>query len=148
MRRFLALALCLVIAACGTASRQPGTRRAASAKAPSSRWPHAADYTTIATAVKARDQALRLRAWNQKAEAAQLAMRTLVSLAGAMRDGKCAQFVAHIYNELTDLSQAYAGERWQPMYVVVARDPTVASQCRAPVSRHNFHWKLTYIPVA
>ena len=78
----------------------------------------------------ARSQALRLPAWNEKAYTADLALRTLTTLAGQIRAGRCASFVAHVYDELTDLRQAYAGEDWRPMIAVVAHDPSVASQCR------------------
>lgn len=97
-----------------------------------SQWPSDADYNTIATAVRVRDHALRLKPWNQKAYAAELGMRTLLTLEHKLRPGNCATFVAHVYSELMDLSQAYAGEDWRPMFVVVAHDSGVASQCRSP----------------
>ncbi len=89
-------------------------------------------YNVIVAAVKARDQALRLRAWNEKAYAADLALRTLITLAGQVRAGRCARFVAHVYDELSDLRQAYAGEDWRPMVAVVAHDPSAPSECRPP----------------
>ncbi len=93
-------------------------------------WPDASNYNVVVAAVAARSQALHLRAWNEKAYAAELALRTLITLAGQIRTGKCAGFVAHIYDELTDLSQAYPGEDWRPLVAVVAHDPSVASQCK------------------
>jgi hypothetical protein len=58
--------------------------------------------------------------------------RSLLTLEHKLRPGNCATFVAHVYSELMDLSQAYAGEDWRPMFVVVAHDRSVASQCKAP----------------
>ena len=81
-----------------------------------SRWPDPANYNAITVAVKVRNQALHLKAWNEKAYAAQLALGTLVTLEGAMLPGRCARFVAHLYDELADLSQAYPGENWHPMF--------------------------------
>jgi hypothetical protein len=49
-----------------------------------------------------------------------------------MLPGRCAQFVAHLYDELADLNQAYAGENWQPLVKDVAHDPSAQSQCLAP----------------
>jgi hypothetical protein len=142
MRRFLALPLCLLVAACGSAL--PHRRVSQADPAPrASPWPDTANYNAIVTAVEVRDHALHLKAWNQKAYAAQLALETLVTLEGTMRPGKCARFVAHIYDELTDLNQAYAGEDWHPMVVVVAHDRTVASQCRASDPRPPFKLPAT-----
>jgi hypothetical protein len=127
------LGACVVIAGCGAA----GQRHVSQPSTPTpvaSQWPGDGDYNTITTAVKVRDQALRLRPWNQKAYAARLGLGTLVSLQGKLLPDRCATFVGHIYAELTDLNQAYAGEDWRPMFVVVARDPTVASQCKPPPS--------------
>ena len=107
-------------APCGTRPLRPGHRL----------WPDASNYNVIVAAVAARSQALHLRAWNEKAYAAELALRTLITLAGQIRTGKCAGFVAHIYDELTDLSQAYPGEDWRPLVAMVAHDPSVASQCK------------------
>ena len=138
LSRFLMLAACVLVTACASvASDRPaapaaGTRTAFALRASRSQWPNPANYHTIVVAIEARNQALHLRAWNQKAYAAQLALNTLASLAGTMRPGTCARFVAHIYDELADLSQAYPGEQWKPMFVVVARDPSVTSQCAAP----------------
>jgi hypothetical protein len=137
----LAFAASLVLVASGDAShsapsrgRSRGAAADRGARRQASAWPDAAEYSTIVTAVRFRDQALRLKAWNQKARAAQLGMAMLVTLAGTFVPGKCAVFVAHIYDELWDLGDAYAGENWQPMFAVVAHDPTVASQCRAYAS--------------
>jgi cellulase/cellobiase CelA1 len=138
LSRFLVLAACVLVTACASSSRdRPATRTAvgqtaADRRSTLSQWPDPANYTTIVIAAKVRNQALHLRPWNEKAYAAQLALRTLMTLAGTMRAGKCADFVNHIFDELMDLSQAYRGEKWKPMFVVVAHDPSVASQCAAP----------------
>jgi hypothetical protein len=108
----------------------------AAARQTQSRWPELANYNAIIVAVKVRDQALHLKAWNEKAYAAQLALGTLVTLAGSMLPGRCARFVAHLYDELADLSQAYPGENWRPMFAVVAHDPSAASRCAAPRGAH------------
>jgi hypothetical protein len=139
LRRFLALPACVLVTACAsvahgrpaTSSAASQTRAAASRQAPS-QWPDVANYNAIVIAVKVRDQALGLRPWNEKAYAAQLALRTLATLAGTMRPGSCARFVAHVYDELWDLSDAYPSENWRPMFAVVAHDPSVVSQCAAP----------------
>jgi hypothetical protein len=141
--RLSVLAACLAVTACGAvtsvrAPARPAARQTAAAARPTpSQWPDPANYNTIIVAVKVRDQALRLKAWNQKAYAAQLGLGTLATLAGTMLPGTCARFVAHLYDELTDLSQAYPGENWQPMFVVVAHDPSAASQCSAPRTAHT-----------
>jgi hypothetical protein len=134
----LVLAACVLVTACASGVRdRPATsatvgQTVSARRSTSSQWPDPANYHTIVVAIEARNQALHLRAWNQKANAARLALGTLATLAGTMRPGKCARFVAHIYDELADLSQAYRGEQWKPMFVVVAHDPSVASQCAAP----------------
>jgi hypothetical protein len=94
-------------------------------------WPDVANYNVIVTAVELRDQALRLTTWERKSYAARLGLLLLVSLEGTIAPGKCATFGAHVYAELKDLNQAYPGEDWRPMVVVVAHDPSVASQCRS-----------------
>jgi hypothetical protein len=136
--RFSVIAACVAVTACASVkSARPRARPApgqtvAVARQIRSRWPDPANYNAIIVAVKVRDQALHLKPWNEKAYAAQLALSTLATLAGSMLPGRCARFVAHLYDELTDLSQAYPGEDWQPMFAVVAHDPTAASQCAAP----------------
>jgi hypothetical protein len=109
----------------------------AAARQTRSRWPDPANYNAIVVAVKVRDQALHLTAWNEKAYAAELALGTLVTLEGSMLPGSCARFVAHLYDELADLSQAQPGENWRPMFDVVAHDPSAASQCAAPRGSHT-----------
>lgn len=133
MWRFLAIPLSLLAVGCGavpnpehTASHDPAERH--------SQWPDSGNYTTIVLATRARDQALHLKAWNQKAYAAQLGLDTLVTLEHTMLLGICANYVAHLYDELLDLHDAYPGEEWHPMSVVVSHDPTAASQCRRPVT--------------
>ena len=101
-----------------------------------SRWPDPANYNAIIVAVKVRNQALHLKVWDEKAYAAQLALGTLATLEGSMLPGRCARYVAHLYDELADLSQAYPGENWQPMFHVVAHDPSAASQCSTPRTAH------------
>jgi hypothetical protein len=141
----LALAASLALAACGAASHSAPSHSAAPAPGQTvavphqirSRWPDPANYNAIIVAVKVRDQALHLKMWNQKAYAAQLALGTLVTLEGSMLPGRCAHFVAHLYDELADLSQAQTGEDWQPMFDVVAHDPSAASQCAAPRGAHS-----------
>jgi hypothetical protein len=143
VRRFSIFAACATITACASAtSTRPPARPApaktvAAAEQTRSRWPDLANYNAIIVAVKVRDQALHLKAWNEKAYAAQLALGTLVTLEGSMLPGRCARFVAHIYDELADLSQAYPGENWRPMFDVVAHDPSAASQCTAPRGAHT-----------
>jgi hypothetical protein len=143
VRRFSVVAACILVTACASAgSARPPARPApnqtvAVAHQIRSRWPDPANYNAIIVAVKVRDQALHLKAWNQKAYAAQLALRTLATLEGTMLPGSCARFVAHLYDELADLSQAYPGENWQPMFAVVAHDPSVASQCAPPQGAHT-----------
>jgi hypothetical protein len=136
-------AVCVAVTACASvASARPLARPAprqiaAVARQTPSRWPDPANYNAIIVAVKVRDQALHhLKAWNEKAYAAQLALGTLATLAGTMLPGRCARFVAHLYDELADLSQAYAGENWQPLLQVVAHDPSARSQCSAPRTAH------------
>jgi hypothetical protein len=141
-KRFSVFAACVAVTAgASVASAHPAARPAprhnvAAARQTPSLWPDLANYRAIVIAVKVRDQALHLRAWNQKSYAAQLALETLATLAGTMLPGKCASFVAHIYDELADLSEAYAGENWQPLVEVVAHDPTARSQCSAPRAAH------------
>ncbi len=129
MWRFLALPLCLLAIACGAAPQNHHTVSSDPAQS-RSQWPDQANYNTIVVASNVRDQALHLRAWDQKAYAAELGLDTLVTLEHTMFPGRCASFVAHLYAELMDLHDAYPGENWHPMLVVVSRDPTVASQCR------------------
>jgi hypothetical protein len=69
-------------------------------------------------------------------------MSTLVTLEDRMASGRCAAFVAHLYDELMDLDQAYPGGDWRPMVHVVAHDPTVASQCAAPPVRAQLRGHL------
>jgi hypothetical protein len=138
MRSLLALFVCMLAAGC--ASREPiVVNRPAvpdpPASSSASRWPDDADYNAIAIATRVRDQALRLTAWNEKAYAAQLGMSTLVTLEHTMRPGRCATFVAHLYDELMDLNQAYPREDWRPMVRVVAHGPSVASRCAPPARR-------------
>jgi cellulase/cellobiase CelA1 len=143
IRRSSVFAACILVTACasiGTARPRAGvtpTHAVSVARPLRSRWPDPANYNAIIVAVKVRDQALHLKMWNEKAYAAQLALGTLVTLEGSMLPGRCARFVAHIYDELADLSQAHPGEDWQPMFDVVAHDPSAASQCAAPRTAHN-----------
>jgi hypothetical protein len=143
VRRISVFAACILVTACasiGTARPRAGATPAHAvsvARPIPSRWPDPANYNAITVAVTVRDQALHLKMWNEKAYAAQLALGTLATLAGSMLPGRCARFVAHVYDELADLSQAYPGEDWQPMFDVVAHDPTVASQCAAPRGAHT-----------
>jgi hypothetical protein len=135
MRRISVLLLCALAAGCASQDSGGVIRPAlgdSSTTAGALRWPGKADYNAIAVAVKVRNQALRLTASNQKAHAAQLGMTTLVPLEHTMATGPCAAFVAHIYDELMDLNQAYPGEDWRPMVRVVAHDPSVVSQCASP----------------
>jgi hypothetical protein len=142
VRRCSVFAACVAVTACASVgSARPPARPApgqtvAVARQTRSRWPDPANYNTITVAVKARNQALHLKTWDEKAYAAQLALGTLVTLADSMLPGRCARFVAHLYDELADLSQAYPGEDWQPMFDVVAHDPSAASQCAAPRGAH------------
>jgi hypothetical protein len=143
VRRCSVFAACVAVTACASAkSARPPTRPAPSqtvAAAPQTRprWPDPANYNAITVAVKVRNQALHLKVWDQKAYAAQLALRTLATLVGSMLPDKCARFVAHLYDELADLSQAYPGENWHPMFTVVAHDPSTSSQCSAPPAAHT-----------
>ena len=142
VRRFSVFAACVAVTACASAgsARPPAgvtPAHAVSVARPiRSRWPDPANYNAIIVAVKVRDQALHLKMWNEKAYAAQLALGTLTTLEGSMLPGRCARFVAHVYDELADLSQAHRGEDWQPMFDVVAHDPSAASRCSAPRTAH------------
>jgi len=142
VRRCSVFAACVAVTACAAArSARPPARPAhgqtvAVALQTRSRWPDPANYNAIIVAVKVRNQALHLKAWNEKAYAAQLALGTLATLAGSMLPGRCARFVAHLYDELADLSQAYPGENWRPMFDVVAHDPSATSQCATPRRTH------------
>lgn len=141
-RRFSIFAACVAVTACAAATTarppvQPATGQTVpAARQTRSRWPDPANYNAIIVAVKVRNQALDLKMWNEKAYAAQLALGTLTTLEGSMLPGRCARFVAHLYDELADLSQAHPGEDWQPMFDVVARDPSASSQCSAPRTAH------------
>jgi hypothetical protein len=142
-RRFSIFAACVAVTACASATTarprvRPATGQSvAVGRQTRSRWPDPANYNAIVVAVKVRNQALHLKVWDQKAYAAQLALRTLATLVGSMLPKRCARFVAHIYDELADLSQAYPGENWHPMFTVVAHDPSASSQCSAPRTAHT-----------
>ena len=141
-RRFSVFAACVAVTACASVrSARPHARPAPNQTAAvthqiRSSWPDPANYNAIIVAVKVRDQALHLKAWNEKAYGAQLALWTLTTLEGSMLPGRCARFVAHLYDELADLSQAHPGEDWQPMFDVVAHDRSAASQCTTPRGAH------------
>jgi hypothetical protein len=129
MWRFLALLLCFVAIGCGVAAhnRQPVSADPTQSRSQSH---DEASYNTIVIAIELRDQALHLKAWNEKSYAAELGLLTLVTLEHTTLPRTCASFAAHLYAELLDLHDAYPGENWHPMFVVVSHDPTVASRCR------------------
>lgn len=94
-------------------------------------WPSAADYATIKTALRVRDDALfHERDWRRKAFAASLAAWTL--LTARVAPGPCATYVTELYGTLRDLMDAYAGENWRPLVRFVSSQPTLRSVCVAP----------------
>ena len=89
-RRFSIFAACVAVTACASATTarprvRPATGQSvAVGRQTRSRWPDPANYNAIVVAVKVRNQALHLKVWDQKAYAAQLALRTLATLVGSM----------------------------------------------------------------
>jgi hypothetical protein len=121
----------ILVAACGVArpaSPQPDIRFTSQSPI-MSQWPSAGDYNTIATARSALHQALfKLTHWNQRAYAAGLAMRTLLTL--RMLPGPCATYTSRLYDELWGLADAQPSEDWRPLKVLVRRDPPLRVVCR------------------
>jgi len=126
------IALAVLAAGCGS------TMHATSASIPPpaalTRWPSAADYGTIKTAVAARNDALfRQRDWRHRSFLATLALRTLLTVRVA--PGSCASYVTVLYTTLQSLRDAYAGEDWRPLVQFVHRQPTLDSACRRPTTQ-------------
>ena len=114
------ITIAVLAAGCGTLHNPPagGTLHnppaGASRSAGLGRWPSAADYGTIKTAVAVRDQApLREKDWRRKAFAALLVARTLLTV--RISAGPCATYVTRLYGNLRDLMDAYPGENWRPL---------------------------------
>lgn len=94
-------------------------------------WPRAADYTTIKTAIAARNDALfRFRDWRKRSYTALLAAQTLLTV--RIAPGTCAAYVTELYGNLRDLMEAYPGEDWRPLVRLVRRQPALATVCRPP----------------
>lgn len=123
----LSVALAAVLTGCGT--MHPAASRPATKAQVLSRWPSAADYTTIKVAAGVRDQALfHEHNWRRKSFAAQLALRTLLTV--RMAASPCASYVTELYGTLRDLQDAYPEEDRRPLVAVVRRDPPLARVCR------------------
>lgn len=130
----LLFALAAEVAGCGT--MHPTDSRAVVVSQALSRWPSAADYTTIEIAASVRDRALfHEHNWRRKSFAAQLALRTLLTVRIAA--GPCASYVTRLYGNLRDLQDAYPGEDWRPLVAVVRRDPPLRLVCRPPSPRQR-----------
>ena len=127
---FLLLAA-LMLAAAGSGASTAPTSASPRAAAVLSPWPSAADYTTIKVAAAVRDHALfHERDWRRKAFAARLGLRTLLTV--RMAPGPCATFVNGLYANLRDMLDAYRGEDWRPLYVVVRREVPLWFACQPP----------------
>jgi hypothetical protein len=128
-----AMLIALVALAAGCADKT--TNRAATATPPPvpAPWPRAADYTTIKSAIAARNDALfRWRDWRKRSFAATLAAQTLLTV--RIAPGTCAAYVTELYGSLRDLMEAYPGEDWRPLVRLVRRQPALATVCRPPVT--------------
>jgi type IV pilus biogenesis protein CpaD/CtpE len=132
IRRVLLIAVGALLAGCGSTTHTTPTTIPPPAAL--TRWPSAADYGTIKTAVAARDDALfRQTDWRHRSFLATLAMRTLLTV--RVGPGSCAQYVVVLYTTLQSLRDAYAGEDWRPLVQFVHHQPTLASVCRRPSSQ-------------
>jgi hypothetical protein len=126
-------ASCLFLIAFALAGGCGATTHHASAglppRPPLSPWPSRADYATIKTAVGVRDHVLLRRTdWREKAYAAFLGLRTLLTV--HMAAGSCATYVTELYGNLLDLRDAYPAEDWRPLVRFVRRQPSLAAACR------------------
>ncbi|MBV9421345.1 MAG: hypothetical protein JOZ98_00405 [Solirubrobacterales bacterium] len=132
IRRVLLIAVTVLVAGCGSTVHT--TSASIPPPAALTRWPNAADYGTIKTAVAARNDALfRQTDWRHRSFLATLALRTLLTV--RVGPGSCASYVVVLYTTLQSLRDAYAGEDWRPLVQFVHHQPTLESACQRPSSQ-------------
>jgi hypothetical protein len=131
IRRGLLVPLAALAGGCGALTHVPGA--GITQPVVITAWPSPGDYTTIKTAVAARDDALfRQTDWRRRAFTASLASQTLLTV--RIKAGSCFAFVGQLYANLRDLMDAYPGEDWRPLARLVRRQPSVATACLPPRS--------------
>jgi hypothetical protein len=129
----LAVTLAVLTGGCGTVSGDSNSRPTAAVpvRSVASVWPSEADYQTIKVAVAVRDNALYHEPdWRRKSFGASLAMRTLMTV--RLAPGRCAAYVTELYGSLESLMDAYRGEDWRPLVVLLRSQPPLSAACRGP----------------
>ena len=111
-----------------TTRAMPATPRISVVKiGPTSSRVDAGGWLRIRQAVHLRTMALGAnRTAFYRSFAAYMALHNLMGLR-PVRHGRCAVAVLYLYNNLRDLLDAYPGESWQPLRVLIARQPSLST---------------------
>lgn len=82
-------------------------------------------WQTIQQVLRLRRMALApKRTSTYRSFAAYMGLQGLMSLR-PVRRGKCAVAVLYLYNNLRDLLEAYPGENWQPLRLLIPKEPSL-----------------------